>query len=1070
VSNVNIHVGALYASPDTGGNSVGALAGVNVGVIKGCTIYGRIDYHVVDNPREGIYSDVGGVVGSNLGAAFSLHSRLEGCTNNVTITSTASETGGITGWNDTDATVDTCMNFGAVTGSGAEVGGITGSNEGILQNCGNAGTIRSLGYASDYGEVGGLVGWNGSGVVRNCFNKGSVSAPGTGQFYVAGLVGLNDTDNSGASARVENSYSSGMVSMDSGTDVYAICAWVEPTCIISNCYWLAGSAAKGVTTGEIVNNCASFNGLPDMKFADQSKLVDVLNAWVQANISAIPDLMRWKVAGDYPILTDEVIKKSGLEYFSAFFDAGNPAELQGAATFYQDAVTANPQDYTSRVYAAFTQVFNLINDAPLKDLMKQFGFQYEDLGGEDGWDLTGDFNFAGAPPSNQAIDTLWTRCHPTIDEAYTLLDAIPASWTGSAEVSQSVFPVDETVYVDYPDVVSAKAMLKAMRSFLNTVRAYDMTVNYATADWPVSLPVQAITVDGNSNDWANIPVQLVGEEGDALHSVKGCRSGNTVYLLIEKDALQPNFSAYLDGSVKVKLDGQQNEIDFRCRHLSAGNEVEVWFRTGNMTDEAVGTAVLNGETLELALTVPQAAGTMTDAGLIDWVWYGWRGVDWEGESELDFFNGNHPADSLLALFPDVLKSVRNPDALTLAKTDLSLAIDLGQDAGTRIKNRTGGEMHFYEYDPEYEADHDEFMDRLAKVKSSLTEPTVFNIGTDNEVTVHLGAFYTAPFVTRGMLPAYRADALLNDPTQGTFPDPTFGGVFPNLTRSVFAEWITGDKNLVLQANGGVLKSYTSQDDNNLYAATNLTDGAVGTSSNNWISAINPGTQTFEYSFAGDQSANLTSLTLVNATRAQINCKDFQVLISANGSNAWTKVAEGTLANNGDPQPFSLSGQTAKRVRLVITSGYVTANWELAEFELYGYFDAPLRPADVWYTAHGIERSPSETWEDVDNRIVPGKGTTLLREYIADTDPNDINSVFRVKNVDPGPPVVIRFELASTQRAYTLQYTDDLSSGIWHDVPGTVRHAGTGGEDSLSDDTVNVPATKRRFYRMKVELP
>jgi hypothetical protein len=210
------------------------------------------------------------------------------------------------------------------------------------------------------------------------------------------------------------------------------------------------------------------------------------------------------------------------------------------------------------------------------------------------------------------------------------------------------------------------------------------------------------------------------------------------------------------------------------------------------------------------------------------------------------------------------------------------------------------------------------------------------------------------------------------------------------------------------------------------------------------------------------------LTLINATRAY-NAKGYELWISANGSNAWTKVAEGTLANNDAPQPFSLSEQIAKRARLVITSGYSTAGWELAEFELYGYFDAPLRPADVWYTAHGIERGPSETWEDVDSRIVPGKGTTLLREYIADTDPNDTNSVFRVKNVDPGPPVVIRFELASTRRAYTLQYTDDLSSGIWYDVPGTVRHVGAGGEDSLSDDTDNVPATKRRFYRMKVEL-
>ncbi|MFA7175059.1 MAG: hypothetical protein WC340_16925, partial [Kiritimatiellia bacterium] len=111
--------------------------------------------------------------------------------------------------------------------------------------------------------------------------------------------------------------------------------------------------------------------------------------------------------------------------------------------------------------------------------------------------------------------------------------------------------------------------------------------------------------------------------------------------------------------------------------------------------------------------------------------------------------------------------------------------------------------------------------------------------------------------------------------------------------------------------------------------------------------------------------------------------------------------------------------------------------------------------------------PGESWEDLDTRPVTGKRTTLWQEYVADTDPNDTNSVFRVIAVDPGPPVVMRFVPASTERVYTLQYTDDLGSE-WHDVPGAMGHVGAGGEDSLSDG--NAPATGGRFYRMKVDLP
>jgi alkaline phosphatase len=274
-------------------------------------------------------------------------------------------------------------------------------------------------------------------------------------------------------------------------------------------------------------------------------------------------------------------------------------------------------------------------------------------------------------------------------------------------------------------------------------------------------------------------------------------------------------------------------------------------------------------------------------------------------------------------------------------------------------------------------------------------------------------------------------------------------------------------NLVLQANGGVLESFASQYDASAWKALNLTDGAVGSFAHNWVSTVNPGPQTFEYSFSGGKSAQLSRLTLINATRAY-NSKDFELWIMAPGSNMWTKVAAGSLADNGLTQPFDLDGQFAQRVRLVLTSGYTSAYWELAEFELYGYFDTPMRPSDVWYTAHGLARGLGETWEDLDSRCVPGKKTTLWQEYMADTDPNDTNSVFRVSTVNPGPPVVIHFVSASTGRVYTLEFTDNMRTGSWSNVTGAKRRAGTGGVGSTSDTTA--PAGGHRFYRMKVELP
>ena len=120
----------------------------------------------------------------------------------------------------------------------------------------------------------------------------------------------------------------------------------------------------------------------------------------------------------------------------------------------------------------------------------------------------------------------------------------------------------------------------------------------------------------------------------------------------------------------------------------------------------------------------------------------------------------------------------------------------------------------------------------------------------------------------------------------------------------------------------------------------------------------------------------------------------------------------------------------------------------------------------WYAARGLAPESGEDWTDVDARAVPGKGTTLLHENIADTDPGDTGDVFRVTAISNGPPVTVTFEPASAVRDYTLQATTNLSTGPWVDVPGQGPRPGAGGDDAMADDG-GVPA---RFYRIKVEVP
>ncbi len=89
--------------------------------------------------------------------------------------------------------------------------------------------------------------------------------------------------------------------------------------------------------------------------------------------------------------------------------------------------------------------------------------------------------------------------------------------------------------------------------------------------------------------------------------------------------------------------------------------------------------------------------------------------------------------------------------------------------------------------------------------------------------------------------------------------------------------------------------------------------------------------------------------------------------------------------------------------------------------------------------------------------------TNLEEWIADTNPTNALSWFRLESIAAGPPASVRF-LSSSNRQYTLLSSTNLTA--WTNVAGQVDVPGNGTTHSLADTN----AAPYQFYKVSVEFP
>lgn len=116
----------------------------------------------------------------------------------------------------------------------------------------------------------------------------------------------------------------------------------------------------------------------------------------------------------------------------------------------------------------------------------------------------------------------------------------------------------------------------------------------------------------------------------------------------------------------------------------------------------------------------------------------------------------------------------------------------------------------------------------------------------------------------------------------------------------------------------------------------------------------------------------------------------------------------------------------------------------------------------WFADQGFFPGAEEDWHDVDSWDFLGKGTTLLEEYVAMTDPRDASSLFHVTQLALGPHNIIDFVPNSPERLYSLYFSTTLKNDEWYPVPGQQNIPG----GTTLQDTRTWPV----FYRVRVSLP
>lgn len=618
----------------------------------------------------------------------------------------------------------------------------------------------------------------------------------------------------------------------------------------------------------------------------------------------------------------------------------------------------------------------------------------------------------GVTPQN-----LWAE-FSTEDDGYgiwfeSLSEGVPVSdWSGQA-----------TAY--YAGNVIEIACDLPLAALGQDIHLSDISVEFPNPK-PAPPPELAVTVDGDASEWTGVAeYPLEGKRG-VIGSVKLAVDGTNICTLLTLQSGTFDTLSYF----WLELADYTGNNRFSCY---SGSSQTVYAWQGSVLEVSCPIPESLLET-PLLLSYAEVEMEVGDGWYFDYyLWFDWTSGD-NASREVKM----QPVNQFLADQPACLNTVRNPDRLPVAKASLREALTLALEADEALTNRTDGLMHFFEYDPVQSNEQAEVRQRLREALASLDAPQhVAYAG--READVHVGAFYDSSFLPRAMLPRLTDD---DEIIVGTFPDPTFNGILPDMTQMSWQDELLGFVPLAKE-NAFTMDGLTFttggyafwEEAEGFGSHTNVAQsGHITNACASWVETTlaGPGTLDFSWAVSSRERVDILSV-IVDGVRQTGSISGEpgwgpRQLVLAGGVHRvrWAYVRNGEAGSGADAGflddlSWSASGPTSTDTPVRVPYAWLDQ------------FDGLVQGGDY----------DGAAWGDQD-----GDGKKTWEEYVTGTSPTNAASVFLATIGKGGPSLVIGWTPdLGPQRVYTVEGKAGLSEAEWAETNAASR-----------------------FFRVKVQMP